>query len=49
MDTLLPTFTTTGMTYTALRYSLENREHPLWTASLSDTNVQTFMVVVETN
>jgi len=45
VDTLLPT--TSGTSTLALRFSLENRDRPTWTANLSDTNVQSFMVLVE--
>jgi len=50
MDTFLATFTTPvggTTTYVGLRYSLEPWGKPLWTPNLTDTNVQTFMVIVD--
>ena len=46
VDTYKPTYATQG-TMTSLRYCLENKDRPAFTSSLSDTNLQSHMVLVE--
>ena len=47
-DTFLSTFTGSNQTsYPALRYSLENFLRPPFSPSLTDTNLQSFMVIIE--
>jgi len=45
VDTFLPTYT--GSSMTALRYCLENRLKPAFTSALTDTNLQSYMDIVE--
>lgn len=52
-ETFLPTFTGSGINglgtkaYTSLRYALEHFVQPPWTTNLTDTNIQSFRVIVE--